>query len=147
MRGLLELALLIALAEERWRERGAEVRTPSKTTKVVRVADTRIPDTILYEEGAGTLTELVIVSGRKDFTVTAYADGAALVDGTYDDLLLISPSSEWLDAFEEGGNYVVRIAGVSFRESVKVDVRPVNEPFNLRQAVAKLELLKQFLSP
>ena len=142
MRGLLELALLVALAEELRQERGEEARAPARATKVLRLADVRIPDTVLYEEGPGTLSELVVVSGRRDFSVTVYADGAAVVDGSYDDLALVSYTSEWVDAFEEDGSYVVRVADVGFREWVRVDARSAAEPFNLRQVVAKLDLLR-----
>jgi hypothetical protein len=139
MEDLLRLAVLVALAEES-QGRPAEVRAPTKTTKVVKEGDVQIPDTVLYEEGSGTLTELVVVSDRKEFALTAYADGVLLIEGDFTDLQLISPRSEWVDAYEEDGAYVVRISNVNFRESVKIDVRPTAEPFKLKQVFARLDL-------
>jgi len=139
---LLRLAILVALAEE-GREGRAEVSTPARYSKVVRNSNVLIPDTVLYEEGAGTLTELLLVSGRNDFHVTVYADGALVIEGDFTSLQLISPKSNWVDVLEENGDYVVRVAGINFRESVKVDVRPVTEPFTLKQVLAKLDISTQ----
>jgi len=66
---------------------------------------------VIKAEVPGKLTEIVIRSPTKDFSVLIVADGVAKLSRTYDELAALSPHSEFLDAYEEAENgvYLVHI--------------------------------------
>jgi hypothetical protein len=146
---LLSMAMSIVAAEEVAREvaRGVKVEVSvtqqrPRETKVVRLVDAE-PGTIISEAGPGRLVELVVVSNTRGYELTIVADGRIIASGTFDWYQSISPYSEWIDAFENNGTFILRVSDVSFSTSLSVRFRPVVStlatPVKLKWVVAKID--------
>jgi hypothetical protein len=143
------MAMAIVAAEEVAREvaRGVKVEVsvepqrPSKT-KVIRLVDVG-PGIIVSEVGSGRLVELVVISGVKNYELTVEADGKVLSNGPFDWYQTISQYSEWVDAFENNGTFILRISDISFSTSLGVRFRPVvstlTTPVKLKEVVVKID--------
>jgi len=146
---LLSMAMAIVAAEEAAREvaRGVKVEVSvepqrPRETKVVRLVDVE-PGTIISESGPGRLVELVAVSDTRGYEMTIVADGRIVASGTFDWYQSISPYSEWVDAFENNGSFILRVSDVSFSTSLSVRFRPVVSTLStlikLKEVVAKID--------
>jgi hypothetical protein len=143
------MAMAVVATEEVAREiaRGVRVEVsvgPQKPreTKVVRLTDVE-PGVVISEEGSGRLVELVVVSGTKGYEMTLVVDGRVVTSGPFDWYQSLSPYSEWIDAFENNGSYILRVLDVSFSRNLVVNFRPLVSalatPFRLKEVVAKID--------
>jgi hypothetical protein len=146
---LLSIATAIVASEEVAREvsRGLKVEVLAdsqkrRETKVVRIVDAE-PGIIISEAGPGMLVELVAVSDTRSYEMTIVADGRVVASGTFDWYQSISPYSEWIDAFENNGSFILRVSDVSFSTSLSVHFRPVvsalSTPVRLKEVVVKID--------
>jgi hypothetical protein len=145
---LLSIATAIVAAEEVAREIAERVRVgvsatqqKPRETRVVRLLDVE-PGSVVSETGPGRLVELVALSGTGNYELTVIADGRVVVAGTFNEYKSISQYSDWIDAFEDNGVFILRVSDVSFSTSLAVYFRPIVSPaggFKLREVLAKIE--------
>jgi hypothetical protein len=150
---LLDLALAIALVEElaeETAERVAErvgVVVPAMTavqavpsTEVFDYTDVRLPTTYDVRCPA-TLREAVIVSDKPDVLIDLVVDGVSVLHGDFRSLSRISQYSEWVDVFENNGVHVIRLADISCRERLTLDVNALNHDVRVERVLLKVERL------
>lgn len=65
-------------------------------------------------KGAGKLREFMLQALNKNIRIIILADGLTKLDGTYDELNMISSYLNFIDAFEENGKYIVHIKEISW---------------------------------
>jgi len=145
---LLSMAMSIVAAEELAREvaRGVKVEVSVESqkpreTKIIRLTDVE-PGTIISEAGPGRLVELVAVSNTSSYELTVIVDGRIASSGLFTWYQSISQYSDWIDAFEDDGTFVLRISDVSFSTGISVYFRPTASApkgLKLSEVVAKIE--------
>jgi hypothetical protein len=150
---LLDLALAIALAEELAEETAERVRekvsvtmtvmpamqvTPS--TEVVDHTDVRLPATYDIRCPA-TVREAVIVSNKPDVLVDLEVDGVTMLYSDFKSLSKISQYSEWIDAVENNGVYVIRLSDISCRERLSLVVSSLNQDVKVERVLFKIDRL------
>jgi hypothetical protein len=150
---LLDLALAIALAEELAEETAERVRekvsvamtvipavqvTPS--TEVVDHTDVRLPATYDIRCPA-TVREAVIVSNEPDVLVDLEVDGVTMLYSDFKSLSKISQYSEWIDAIENNGVYVIRLSDISCRERLSLVVNSLNQDVKVERVLFKIDRL------
>jgi len=92
-------------------------------TKVVRLRDVELPRILVEERGAGRIRELAVKSRSPAFALKVLVDGELLYDDDFYSLKSVSQEVEGVDAFEQDGSYVVRLSGISFSRSARVEAR------------------------
>ena len=145
---LLSMAMSIVATEEAAREvaRGVKVEVsvePQKPrkTKIIRLTDVE-PGTIISEAGPGRLVELVAVSDTNSYELTVIVDGRIASSGLFTWYQSISQYSDWIDAFENNGSFVLRLTDISFSSSLVIDFRiapSLSGSIKLREVIAKIE--------
>ncbi len=152
---LLDLALAIALVEELAEETAERVAervgvvvpvVPAvqavPSTEVYDYTDVRLPAT--YEiRCPATLREAVIVSDKPDVLVELEVDGVSVLHGDFRSLSRISQYSDWVDAFENNGVHVVRLADISCRERLTLDVNALNHDVRVERVLLKIDRLQK----
>ena len=151
MAELLRYAVELAIAEEIGRElaRNISVSQPPQTasaqisrkTKVIRLKDVSLPNTLIDESGVGELNELMISSSSKYYELSIYVDDMLLVKRDFMWFQNISPYSDWIDAFENNGTFVLRISGIGFRKGIKIYAEPVLETLTSSEKIVLSEVL------
>jgi hypothetical protein len=151
--GLMDLALAIVLAEELAEETAERVRekvsvamavvptvqvTPS--TEVVDHADVRLPATYDIKCPA-TVREAVIVSSKPDVLIDLAVDGVSVLYEDFRSLSKISQYSEWIDAIENNGVYVIRLSDISCKERLSLVVNALNEDVRVERVLFKIDRL------
>ena len=154
---LLDLALAIVLAEELAEETAERVRekvsvattvipavqvTPS--TEVIDNADVRLPTTYDIKCPA-TVREAVIVSNKPDVLIDLVVDGITMLYGDFKSLSKISQYSEWIDAIENNGVYVIRLSDISCKERLSLVVNALNEDVRVERVLFKIDRLHRDL--
>jgi hypothetical protein len=91
-------------------------------------------------EGTGRLAELVAVSTTRGYELVVEADGRVVLSGAYDWFQSVSQYSDWVDAFDSNGTYVLRLSDISFTSRLRVLMRAVQPDARLNFVVAKVEL-------
>jgi hypothetical protein len=148
---LLRYAVELAIAEEIGRElaRNISVSQPPQTapaqisrrTKIIRLKDVSIPNTLVDESGVGELSELMISSFSKYYELSIYVDDMLLVKRDFTWFQNISPYSDWIDAFENNGTFVLRISGIGFRKGIKIYAEPVLETLTSSEKIVLSEVI------
>jgi hypothetical protein len=118
------VAVRLAVAEEAARQamaRGMRVAASPTVTKVIHLRGVRLPATLVDVQGQGQMSELVIRSGKKEYSLRVIVDGAQLYYEDYSWFESISQVVEEVAAFqEEGGTYILRLADIHFSKGLKV---------------------------
>jgi len=140
---LLKLALAIAVAEEA--TRGAKAEAPAEQQKpgemkIIRFTNVE-PGTVISEEGSGRLVELIAVSDTDSYELTVTVDGRTVSSGLFSWYKSISQYSDWIDAFEDNGSFVLRLTDIPFSSSLSIDLRfaPPSSNMKFREVMAKIE--------
>lgn len=140
---ILDWAMLIVAAEEaaRLAAKPAErLEVKPASTRIKRLRMVSIPATLIDESGTGVLRELLLKSKTKDYTLTVRVDGSEAYKNSWSWFKDISQEFEGVDAFEEDGVYVLHLSGLSFRESLKVTVKPTTTtPTILEEVLWKID--------
>ncbi len=143
---LLMMAMSVVVAEEIARRTAKQSRTVDESkrkVKVIRIRDVE-PGTVLDVPGSGVLRELVVVCGANNFLLDVVVDGELLTSGDFDWYSSISGFSEWIDAFENDGSYVIRLSNIYFSERLVVRYQPspglMGQQVKLSDVLAKIEL-------
>jgi hypothetical protein len=149
---MLELAAKIAAAEEGARLAAIQrvqvevPPAPPTFSRVIRLTDVRIPETIVEEPGCGCLKELVIRSGDASYILRVYADGLELYHNSYTWFKNISQTVEEIDAFEEDGTYTLRLSDIHFTKGIKIIAEPaittLTAAQKLEEVFCKIDLAK-----
>jgi hypothetical protein len=150
---LLDLALAIALAEELAEETAERVSERVRVVvPVVPVAQT-VPSTEVYDymdvglpatydiRCPAVLKEAVIVSNKPDVFIELSVDGISMLHGDFRSLSGISRYSDWVDVFENNGVYVIRLADISCRERLTLDVNALNHDVRVERVLLKIDRL------
>ena len=96
------------------------------STEVLDYTDVRLPATYDIRCPA-TLREAVIVSDKPGVIIDLVVDGAIVLHGDFRSLSRISQYSDWVDAFENNGVYVIRLVDISCRERLTLDVNALHD--------------------
>jgi hypothetical protein len=152
---LVDLALAIALVEElaeETAERVSErvsVAVPTvpavqalPSTEVFDYTDVRLPATHDIRCPA-KLREAIIVSDKPDVLVDLAVDGISMLHGDFRSLSRISQYSDWVDVFENNGVYVIRLADISCRERLTLDVNALNHDVRVERVLLKIDRLQK----
>ena len=150
-RDLLNWAMMIAAAEETARvkvEVAAVERERRVRTEIRTLTDVAIPDTIIDENGAGCLKELLIRSDHKNYRLRAYIDDMQLYDGSFSWFEDISQNIDEIAAFQnEHGEYILHITDLKFSKNIKIQAEPAitilteKEKPKLKQVFYKIDVL------
>ncbi len=148
---LLDLALAIALAEELAEETAERVSerigvvVPAvpvaqavPSTEVHDYADVRLPATYDIKCPA-TVSEAVIVSDKPDVLIDLAVDGVSVLYEDFRSLSKISQYSEWIDAIENNGIYVIRLSDISCKERLSLTVNALNHDVRVERVLLKVE--------
>lgn len=116
---MIELAMLIVAAEEARRIQ-LQIQLPQPSTKV-ELKDVQIPTTLIDEEGAGVLKELMIKSKSGNYTLQLSIDGSTVYNHTWNMLREISQTVDEISAFQdEEDNYILHLYDLKY--SMKITV-------------------------
>jgi hypothetical protein len=142
----MSLAAEVAAVEEVARELARGVRVSvvlapqgQPRTRVFRLTDAG-PGELVSVEGTGRLAELVAVSTTRGYELVVEVDGRVALSGSYDWFQSVSQYSDWVDAFDSNGTYVLRLSDVSFTSRLRVVMRASQPGVRLNFVVAKVEL-------
>jgi len=142
---LLTMAMSVVMAEEiarRIAKQSRAVGEPKRKMKVIRVRDVE-PGNVLDVPGSGVLREFVAVSGTNNFLLDVIVDGELLTSGDFNWYRSISEFSDWIDAFESDGSFVVRLSDIDFSERLLVRYQPgsglTGRQARLSDMLAKIE--------
>jgi hypothetical protein len=154
---LPDLALAIVLAEELAEETAERVREKVSVTTAVMPAmqvtpstevsdhtDVRLPATYDIRCPA-TVREAVIVSNKPDVLVDLEVDGVTMLYSDFKSLSKISQYSEWIDAIENNGVYVIRLSDISCKERLSLVVSSLNQDVKVERVLFKIDRLHRDL--
>jgi hypothetical protein len=117
--------------------------TPPASSKVVKLKDILLPETLVDERGTGHMKEFVVKSTSKDYVLEVYVDGSKLY---YDDFTWFQNMSQVLeevDAFEEDGVYVLRLSNIHYTNSLEIAAEPsptATTTLKLNEVFCKLDV-------
>jgi hypothetical protein len=135
---LTSTAIGVVMAEEIARKLSSTTAKP-RETRVIRITDA-VSDTVLSEDGSGKLIELVVISDSREYSVSIAIDNATVMDGSFDWYQSISQYMDWIDAFEDDGSFVLRVADLSFSSSLKISLKTSSTgSVKFREIIAKIE--------
>ena len=135
---LLMLASAILAAEEASRKLTAKPLKP-RETKVVRITEA-VSDTVVSEDGPGRLAELVVISDSKEYLLSIAINNATVMDGSFDWYQTISSYTDWIDAFEDNGSFILRATNLFFSSNLKISLRASSPgSVRFREIIAKIE--------
>ena len=135
---LTSTAISVVMAEEIARKLLSTTSKP-RETRVIRIADA-VSDTAISEDGSGKLIELVVISDSREYSVSITIDNATVMDGSFDWYQSVSQYTDWIDAFEDNGSFVLRITDLSFSSSIKISLKITSQgSIKFREIIAKIE--------
>lgn len=138
MDAVTSLAIGVVMAEEIARKLSSTTTKP-RETRVIRITDA-VSDTVLSEDGSGKLIEMVVISDSREYSVSIAIDNATVMDGSFDWYQSISQYMDWIDAFEDNGSFVLRVADLSFSSSLKISLKTSSTgSVKFREIIAKIE--------
>ena len=144
---LLKLAVGIVAAEETAREISkrlagrvaVQVERAKPVSRVKTIEGFKVPGTLIDEEGAGTLKELLIKSDSPNYTLYLFIDGNPVYNHSWSWFNENSQEIEEISAFRtEDGIYVLHLYDLKFSRSLLVKVNGASQSLNL--VFYKLEL-------
>jgi len=116
--------------EEMAREIAKKIpRLRETITRTLDLKNVRVEGTfnIINSKVGGKLKELVVRSPSPKFSLYILADGIPRITRSYTELTSISQHSELLDAYEENGNYIVRLKDLNWLQNFMATIS-VEEP-------------------
>lgn len=128
--------LSLLLMEEYAREAGAEMakRMPREKEASTKILD-RMDETVRYKldlvksDVRGKIREITIRSPSPRFSLLVMTDGVRRIDRPYSELAELSQYSEFIDAYESNGSYILHVGEVSWVRdglaTLYVDVGPI----------------------
>jgi hypothetical protein len=152
---ILELALGIVLAEEIADEIAEKVSrrvrinvtAPStsfdtSSTKVIDYSNVTLP-AVHDIECPAVMKEAIIVSNDPNIFVELRVDGTSIINNDLRSMTEISQYSDWIDAFEKNGTFVVRLSGVSCKNEMTLLVNAPNPDTRVERVLIKIDKLER----
>jgi len=129
----LDVPTALIVTEEFAREVGERVGEAVERVKperlVSRILDRKnwsinAPTELVSSNRRGRLKELTMMSNSNRFDLFIQTDNVVRLYRSYSDLASLSPFSEYIDAFEEDGTYVVRIGELNWLANCIISIYP-----------------------
>ncbi len=99
------------------------------------------PVGLLYQEGSGSLDEMVIISNSLDYYVTVIADDSGVISGRAGDLREPAQYLESIAVMQNNSGYVFYLRNISFKQKIVVTVEPAGQvQTSISRFFAKLSL-------
>lgn len=113
-------------------------------TEVIDLRNVNVNGTFtpLIENGYGNLKEFMLKAENPNYEVKLYRDKKRIIRGSHAYYAEISQQIEEVDAFEDNGNYILKLNDIEFAESIEVIIE-TTEPITFTSIFAKYKLSRE----